>query len=403
MAQAHKYDPPDSAASVGWTESKRLELVAPGDAPLQLEAGGRLANVVVEYETYGTLNAARDNVVLITHALSGDAHVAGWDRLAGPDHRPWRTRAPGWWDAVVGPGKAIDTNHFFVVCANVPGSCYGTTGPASVNPQTGQAYGLDFPLVTVGDWVTVQARLLDALGVGRLHAVVGGSLGGQQALEWSLRYPDRVARAIVLAAAPRLSAQGLAYNAVARASIMGDPNFRDGNYYGQSRPDAGLAVARMLAHVTYLSDRGMHEKFGRRLRNKLKPDFSFGVEFEVESYLQYQAKTFIERFDANSYLYVTRAMDYYDAAEQWGGGDLTEACRRIRGRVMVVSFSTDTLYPPEHCREFAEGLCRAGKTVTYVDVPSPFGHDAFLVETATVGRLLKGFLRETELEYAEHI
>lgn len=382
-----EHDEPDSPNSVGYTEARQIQ-VASAEEPFALEAGGKIGPVIIEYETYGKLSPAKDNVVLVVHALSGDAHAAGWDKHAATNGRPYRLKGPGWWDSMIGPGKPIDTNKYFVLCSNYLGGCYGTTGPCSTNPQTGNSYGLSFPLVMVSDWVRLQVRLLDALGIERIHAVVGGSLGGQQALEWALAYPDRVGRAIVLAASPRLSSQGLAFNAVGRHAIMTDPNFRDGNYYGHTPPQNGLAVARMMAHITYLSEEGMHEKFGRRLQDKAKPDFSFGVEFQVESYLNHQGKSFVERFDANSYLYITRAMDYYDAANRWGGGDLVEACRRITCKVVVASFSSDWLYPPAHCREFALALCRAGKTVTYVNIPSLYGHDAFLVETAPVGRLL---------------
>jgi homoserine O-acetyltransferase len=389
-------DAPESPRSVGWTAPQRRELVS-AEGAFDLEVGGSIRPVEVEYETYGELSAARDNVVLVLHALSGDAHVAGWDRTAAESGRAWRGRKPGWWDAMVGPGKPIDTSRFHVLCVNVLGSCYGTTGPASPDPQTGRPYGLRFPVVTVGDWVRLQARLLDELGIERLYAVVGGSLGGQQALEWALAYPQRVERCLILAASPRLSAQGLAFNAVGRRAIMSDPHFADGDYYGGEGPAEGLAVARMLAHITYLSDEGLHEKFGRRLQDKETPDFGFGVEFQVESYLGHQGRSFVERFDANSYLYISRAMDYYDAAERWGEGDLGRACERLRARTMVVSFSSDWLYPPEECREFAQAMCRAGRPATYVDVPSPYGHDAFLVETEKVGELLRGFLEARAL------
>lgn len=387
-------DPPDSPASVGFTQARHLQL-ATLEHPFELEAGGRIGPVTVEFETYGRLSSARDNVILVAHALSGDAHVAGWDANAHANGRHYRTRHPGWWDTIVGPGKAIDTNRYFVLCSNVLGSCYGTTGPASIDPRTAKPYGMRFPVVTVGDWVQLQARLLDALGIQRLHGVVGGSLGGQQALEWGLAFPDRVERCIVLAASPHLSTQGLAFNAVGRHAIINDPAFNNGDYYEDGQPRHGLAAARMLAHITYLSEEAMQEKFGRRLQDKSKPDFSFGVEFEVESYLNYQGRSFVERFDANSYLYITRAMDYYDAAGKWGGGDLVEACRRIRSKMMVVSFSSDWLYPPAACREFALAMCRAGRTVTYVDVPSPYGHDSFLVETEPVGHLLRHFLGQS--------
>lgn len=388
-----RYDPPESPRSVGWTESQRIAL-ATQEQPFELECGRTIGPVAVEYEAYGELNEARDNAVLICHALSGDAHVAGWDRNADASGRLWRKRKAGWWDAAVGPGKAIDTGRFFVICPNVLGSCYGTTGPSSTDPETGRPYGLTFPIVTVGDWVRLQARLLDALGIERLHAVTGGSLGGQQALEWALAFPQRVRKSIILAASRRLSAQGLAFNSVGRFSIMSDPDFNDGNYYGGPAPRNGLAAARMLAHITYLSEEAMHEKFGRRLRDKQEPDFSFGVEFDVESYLDYQGRAFVERFDANSYLYITRAMDYYDAADQWGGGDIIEACRRIESDVLVVSFSSDWLYPPGQCKELALALTRNGKSASYVEVPSRYGHDAFLVELDKFGTVVKSFLEQ---------
>jgi homoserine O-acetyltransferase len=383
---------PDDPGSVGWTQAKTIRLVSAA-APMDLELGGKIGPIDVEYETYGTLSPRKDNVVFIAHALSGDAHVAGWDQDTANNGRVWRQRKPGWWDAVVGPGKAIDTKRYFVICPNVLGSCYGTTGPASLDPATGKAYGLQFPMVTVGDWVKLHARLLDALGIARVHAVIGGSLGGQQALEMALAIPERVERTVILASSARLSAQGLAFNAVARYCILNDPNFAGGDYYDRpSGPDAGLAAARMLAHITYLSDEGMHEKFGRRLQGKSEQKAGFGIEFAVESYLDYQGRAFVERFDANSYLYITRAMDYYDAAATWGEGSLIEACRRVRANALVVSFASDWLYPPNDCKDLALALTRNGLRVTYAEVPSRFGHDSFLVETQKVGRLLRSFL-----------
>jgi homoserine O-acetyltransferase len=385
-------DGPEATDSVGWTSARTIRLVS-AEAPIEVELGGSVGPIDVEYETYGTLSPRKDNVVFIAHALSGDAHVAGWDKDTAKNGRIWRQRKPGWWDAIVGRGKAIDTNRYFVICPNVLGGCYGTTGPGAVDPKTGKPYGLTFPMVTVGDWVQLHARLLDALAIARVHTVVGGSLGGQQALEMALAYPERVERAVVLAASARLSAQGLAFNAVARYCILNDPNFASGDYYGLDRgPDAGLAAARMLAHITYLSDEGMHEKFGRRLQDKSEQKAGFGIEFAVESYLDYQARAFVERFDANAYLYITRAMDYYDAAARWGGGNLVEACRRARARTLVVSFDSDWLYPPGDCKDLALALARTGVRVTYADVPSRFGHDSFLVETQKVGRLLRSFL-----------
>ena len=385
---------PDSPLSVGWIKAQRVRLVEPGDS-FALEAGGSISPLDMEYETYGELNEAKDNAVMVCHGLSGDAHAAGWDSEAKKQGKSWRVNKPGWWDEMIGPGLPLDTEKYFFICTNVLGSCYGTTGPGDINPKTNKPYGLDFPVVTVSDWVRAQALLLDHLGIDKLYAVTGGSLGGQQALEWALAFPDRVENALILAAAARLSSQGLAFNAVARHSILSDQNFNDGQYYDQSKgPDAGLSAARMLAHITYLSEVAMHEKFGRRLQGKVKPDFNFGIEFAVESYLAYQGRAFVERFDANSYLYITRAMDYYDAAEGWGGGDLTEACKRIKSHVMIVSFSSDWLYTPEHCEKLALAISKSGKPVTYVSVPSDYGHDAFLVEVEKLGPLLRDFLKK---------
>ncbi|MEA1996026.1 MAG: homoserine O-acetyltransferase [Gemmatimonadota bacterium] len=384
---------PDHPESVGWTRSERVCLTGEGN-PFRLEAGGRIDPVDVEYETYGKLDPGKDNAILLVHALSGDAHAAGWDRDAEKTGRKWRTRKPGWWDVLIGPGLPLDTEKYFIICSNVLGSCYGTTGPMDIDPGTDARYGLRFPLVTVGDWVRLQAKLMDYLGIERLFAVIGGSLGGQQALEWALAFPERVENVIVLAAGARLSPQGLAFNAVARHAIIHDPNFRGGDYYNGPPPAEGLAAARMLGHITYLSDEAMYRKFGRRLQGKSAPEFNFGIEFEVESYLAYQGRSFVERFDANAYLYLTRAMDYYDAAQSWGGGDLSEAAARLGSRMMVVSFSTDWLYPPRECKELALAACRNGKQVTYLKVPSAYGHDAFLVETDEVGRLIQNFLAQ---------
>ncbi len=384
-------DSPDSTTSVGWTRAEQVCFGSAAD-PFTLDAGGAIGPVEIEYETYGRLSPARDNVILICHALSGDAHAAGWDSRAKETGRIWRMRKPGWWDSMIGPDKPIDTNRFFVICSNFLGSCYGTTGPASTDPSTGRPYGMTFPMITVGDWVRLQAMLLDHLEIPVVNAAIGGSLGGQQVIEWAMAYPERVRKAIVLAASPRLSTQGLAFNAVGRHAILNDPDFSQGDYYDKEPPRNGLAAARMLAHITYLSDQGMREKFGRRLQDKETPDFGFGVEFEVESYLDYQGRSFVERFDANSYLYITRAMDYYDAAQKWGQGDLVAACRRVQAEVMVASFSSDWLYQPADCKEFAFALSRCNKPATYVNVPSPYGHDAFLVETGQVGRLLASFL-----------
>ena len=390
----HKFDSPDSLSSVGMTVPRHMD-IADAEHPFCLEGGGKLMEVSVEYETYGELDEAKSNAILICHALSGDAHVAGWDATAKDvQSRKWRLTHPGWWDAVIGPGKPIDTNRFYVVCANVLGSCYGTTGPSSIDPATGKPYGLRFPMVTVGDWVVMEKRLLEHLGVEHLYAVIGGSLGGQQALEWALRYPQCVGKCIVMASGPKLPAQGLGFNAVARNAIMRDENFADGDYYDNKKgPANGLAVARMLAHITYLSGKGMDFKFGRkRLEQDDRGSQGFDAEFSVESYLNHQSKSFVERFDADSYLYITRAMDYYDAASAWGGGDLRKACRRLHAELMVVSFSSDWLYPPAEAREFVNAFLAENKPVTYVEIKSESGHDAFLVDTVPVGRLLRAYL-----------
>jgi len=380
----------DFAGSVGLVSAHTIRL-ADTDNPLTLDCGEYLAPIDVEYEIYGQLNAARDNAILVLHALSGDAHAAGWSSDAEVNQRPWLNKNPGWWDQIIGPGKSLDTDRYCVICSNILGSCYGTTGPASINPQTGQPYGLSFPVVTVGDWVRLQERLITALGIERLHTIIGGSLGGQQALEWVLAYPERVKQAIILATAARLDVQGLAFNAVGRQSITSDPNFCHGNYYGQAQPERGLAAARMLGHVTYLSDQSMDHKFGRRLSNGNPLGYQLEAEFEVESYLQHQGESFVQRFDANSYLYITRAMDYYDAAD-WGNGDLDQACARIQSRLLLVSFSTDWLYKPAQLRELAYSLSRARKNFSYLDIPSPYGHDAFLLEHQQVNRVISSFL-----------
>ncbi len=357
-----------------------------------MECGSDFWPVNVEYETYGTLSKDKDNAVLICHALSGDAHAAGWDAKAEEEGRTWRSDRPGWWDPVIGPGKPLDTNQYFVICSNVLGSCYGTTGPPSVDPETEKPYGLDFPVVTVGDWVNLQERLIDRLGIDKLLCVMGGSLGGQQALEWSLRFPDRLRAAAIIAASHKLSDMGLAYNAVGRYAIMRDPRFNEGSYYGKEGPEIGLSVARRLAHITYLSEESMDDKFGRKYKEGQGPSFHFGPEFEVESYLDHQGASFVRRFDANSYIYITRAMDYYDAARH-AGGNLEKALAKAKCRYLLTSFSSDLLYPAEQMRELAVATVRAGKQVSYLDIPSKAGHDAFLEDEKlglAVGLFLKG-------------
>jgi len=385
-------DGPESPCSVGYVVPRKARL-ADKATPLPLECGKEIWPVDVEYEIYGELNEKKDNAILVLHALSGDAHAAGWFRNAEELGKPWLAGRPGWWDSMIGPGKAFDTNKYCVICSNILGSCYGTTGPSSTDPESGRPYGLRFPVVTVGDWVRLQERLISHLGIERLVTVAGGSLGGQQALEWAMAYPDRVASAIVIASTAWLTDQGLAFNAVSRKAITADPDFKDGDYYKCASPDQGLSVARMLAHITYLSETSMHRKFGRRFSNGSGPGFQLEADFEVEGYLRHQAESFVERFDANSYLYITRAADYFDAAA-WGDGDLDKACERIESRVLLVSFSSDWLYPPEHMKNLALTLGRHRKRVSYANILSSYGHDAFLLEvdklTLTVRNFLKG-------------
>ncbi|HSW36382.1 MAG TPA: homoserine O-acetyltransferase [Candidatus Limnocylindrales bacterium] len=384
------FDGPDSPRSVGWTTPQRVVL-ADQSCPLPLDCGVDFFPVTVEYETYGNFSEAKDNAVFLLHALSGDAHIAGWDADWEKDKRPWRRDRPGWWDQMVGPGKAFNTDLYYVVCANLLGSCYGTTGPWENNPLTGKPYGLDFPVVTVQDWVRLQVRLQDYLGIDKLLAVAGGSLGGQQALAWAMNYPERVRSAIIMAASARLSAQGLAFNAVGRQAIMNDPCFQNGNYYDGKPPANGLELARMLGHITYLSYKSMEGKFGRRYENGSQPGYHLDKEFSVESYLEYQGRAFVRRFDANSYLYLTRAMDYFDAASAFRG-NLAAACAEIDAKLLLLSFSSDWLYPPRDTREIAKAMLANNKSVTYVELLSDYGHDAFLLETDRTTPMISSFL-----------
>ncbi len=385
-----RFDQPGSLSSVGWTRPQRVQLAARGN-PLPLDCGAELNPVTVEYETYGELSPARDNAIFILHALSGDAHAAGWDAEWEVFKRPWRKNRPGWWDDTIGPGKTFDTNRYYVICANILGSCYGTTGPWDVNPVNGEPYGLDFPVVTVEDWVRLHVRLQNHLGIDKIFALVGGSLGGQQALAWARDYPDRVGAAVIMASAARLGSQGLAFNAVGRHAIMKDPNFREGRYYGLEAPAGGLELARMLGHITYLSYESMEGKFGRSFQYGSKPCYRLGNEFSVESYLEHQGRAFSNRFDANSYLYLTRAMDYFDAAAGYNG-DLVAACRGIEAKMLLLSYSSDWLYPPGATAELAGALCSAGVDTAYHEIPSQYGHDAFLLESETTAPLISSFL-----------
>ena len=376
--------------SVGIVEKKFYTFGGGVNQSLVLESGAKIGPVTVAYETYGQLSPAKDNAVLVLHALSGDCHVAGYYSKADAK--------PGWWENMVGPGKGIDTDRYFVICASILGSCGGTTGPSSTNPATGQPYGLDFPVVTVGDMVAVQRKLLDHLGVEKLLAVVGGSLGGMQALEWSLRYPDRVAGVIALATTMRHSALAIAFNEIARQAIMTDPNWNKGHYYGGPKPDTGLAVARMIGHVTYLSDEAMRRKFGRRLQGKEAFSFQFDIDFEVESYLRHQGNKFVARFDANSFLYVTKAADYFDLERRGGAGSAVEAFATARSRFLVVSFTSDWLYPTYQSKELVRALKKNGLNVSFCEIKADCGHDAFLIPNKRLSSLIGNFLEQTRDE-----
>ncbi|AOZ50537.1 homoserine O-succinyltransferase MetX [Chromobacterium vaccinii] len=353
------------------------------DAPLPLASGAALPGYQLRFETYGELNADKSNAILICHALSGHHHVAG--RYRDDD------KALGWWDNMIGPGKPIDTRRFFVVGVNNLGGCHGSTGPSSVNPATSLPWGSAFPVVTVPDWVTSQARLADRLGIDRWAAVIGGSLGGMQALHWSIAYPERVAHALVIASAPKLSAQNIAFNDVARQAILTDPEFHGGDFYQHSAiPRRGLRLARMLGHITYLSDDGMGEKFGRMLRSG-EYRFGYDVEFEIESYLRYQGDKFSDYFDANTYLLMTKALDYFDPAKD-RGGDLAAALKPAQAQFMVASFTSDWRFSPERSRETVKALIAAGKRVSYAEIESAHGHDAFLMTDQPYVDLMRAYL-----------
>lgn len=372
---------PSTDQRFGLRRSVRL----PG--PLRLDSGASLAPVDIAYETYGTLNADGTNAMLICHALTGDQFVAS-------DHPV--TGKPGWWVRAVGPGKPIDTDRYFIICANVLGSCLGSSGPASVDPATGVPWAMRFPVITIADMVRAQGMLLDALGIGQLAAVIGGSMGGMQALLWPTLFPDRVRSAIVIASTSRHSAQNIAFHEVGRQAIMADPRWRGGDYYADGdAPAAGLAVARMAAHITYLSEAGLTEKFGRKLQARESKTFGFDADFQIESYLRHQGISFVERFDANSYLYITRAMDYYDMAEDQGGS-LALAFARTRARYCLISFDTDWLYPTAESRIIVHALHAAGREASFVELSSPFGHDAFLLDAPEMNRVIDGFLRAGE-------
>ena len=370
--------------SVGLVSPQTLNI----DKPIQLQSGTTLESHELVYETYGTLNSDGSNAVLICHALSGDHHAAGYHSQD--------EKKPGWWDTAIGPGKAIDTNKFFVVCPNNLGGCKGSTGPASINKATGEPYGRDFPLVTVKDWVQSQAQLADALHIQQWAAVVGGSLGGMQVLQWAIDLPERLRHAVIIAAAPKLSAQNIAFNEVARQAIMTDPDYMEGFYLKHGKiPRRGLMLARMLGHITYLSDDLMRDKFGRDLRVK-KFNYNYDVEFQVESYLRYQGQSFVDRFDANTYLLMTKALDYFDPASDYED-DLGKAVSRAQADFFVASFTSDWRFSPERSREIVKALMKAKKNVSYFEIEGTQGHDAFLLDIPRYLLLLKSYMNRISM------
>ena len=369
---------------------------------LPLDSGATLAPVRIAYETYGTLSPAKDNVVLVCHALSGDAHAAGWSEdpdapttVDGMGAAERGRSGLGWWDGMIGPGKAFDTDRYYVVCTNLIGSCRGSTGPNSTTPKTGRPYATDFPVVTVADMVRAERAFLETLGIERVLLASGGSLGGMQALEWAVAYPDAIDHIVPIAATARLGAQGVAWNAIARSAILADPDWQEGRYYGTGRkPDAGIKVARMVGHVTYLSDIAMRERFGRELQDRDAYSYTLATpDFAVESYLRYQADAFAKRFDANAYLYISRALTYFDLARTYGGGSLERALAGVRARTLLLSFSSDWLYPSRDSEEIARALRANGKEAVHHVIDASYGHDSFLLEEERMTQLIRDFVR----------
>ncbi|HEY1153007.1 MAG TPA: homoserine O-acetyltransferase [Pseudolabrys sp.] len=385
MADIEQVNSPNTAPDLRGREADepRASRIARFDTPLKLDAGVELAPVQIAYNTYGTLNADRSNAVLVCHALTGDHHAASDNPVTGKG---------GWWETLIGPGKPIDTDRYFIISSNVLGSCMGTTGPASTNPKTGQPWGLSFPVITIRDMVRAQAMLLDHLGIDTLFAVVGGSMGGMQVLQWASSYPERVFAALPIACATRHSAQNIAFHEVGRQAIMADPDWRGGRYLLEgTNPRRGLAVARMGAHITYLSDAALHRKFGRKYQDRATPTFSFDADFQVESYLRHQGSSFVERFDANSYLYLTRAMDYFDLAADCGGV-LANAFKDTPTRFCVISFTSDWLFPTPDSRATVHALNAGGARVSFAEIVTDKGHDAFLLEEPELFAIVRGFL-----------
>lgn len=387
-AQTEKSERPSNAAQASVAAAQMdmpaSKLMRFGENnPLKLDAGTEIAPWQIAYETYGELNTDKTNAILVCHALTGDQYVASTNPVTGK---------PGWWSMMVGPGKPVDTNKYFVICANVLGGCLGTTGPASTNMKTGEVYGVDLPVVTIGDMVRSQAKLVEALGIDTLFAVVGGSMGGMQVLQWAAAYPEKVFAAVPIATAARHSSQNIAFHEVGRQAVMADPNWCHGKYAKEGkRPTKGLSVARMAAHITYMSDESLHDKFGRNLQDRSAITFGFDADFQIESYLRHQGMTFVDRFDANSYLYVTRAMDYFDLATAHGG-KLANAFLHTKTRFCVMSFTTDWLFPTSESKEVVRALNAAGANVSFVEIESSRGHDAFLLDEPEMFKTMRGFL-----------
>ena len=371
--------------SVGRVETKTFAI----DSDLKLSSGKTLSNVELAYETYGKLNSAKTNAILVCHALTGDAHAAGYHKGDPKDK-------PGWWEIVIGPGKALDTDKYFVICSNVLGGCKGTTGPKSINPETNKEYALDFPIITIEDMVHAQKKLIEFFGIKVLHAVVGGSMGGMQALQWTVSYPKMMKKASIIATTARSSPQQIAFNEVGRQSIILDPYWKEGHYYGQEKtPSSGLSVARMIGHITYLSDESMYKKFGRDLQDRKELSYDFALDFQVESYLHHQGETFVKRFDANSYLYITKAVDYFDLAID---GSLPDGLKDIQAKLQIIAVDSDWLYPVDQSKDLLAALQTNGTDVIYNEVKSVHGHDAFLLEEGQMNYLLANFLSENIVE-----
>ena len=370
--------------SVGIVKTRTVRVVEE-NSPLELACGKRLSPIDVAYETYGKLNEMGDNAVLICHALSGNAHIAGYNST--------EDKKTGWWDSMIGPGKGIDTDKYFVICSNFLGGCSGTTGPSSINPKTGKPYGLDFPIITIADMVKIQKLMLDKLGIKKLLAVIGGSIGGMQVLQWAIEYPDFVKAAIAIATTTHLGAQSIAFDAVGRNAILSDQNFTAGQYKSGKGPDRGLTIARMIGHITYLSEQAMREKFGRKLQSADRYRYDFNSEFAVETYLDYQGQTFVERFDANSYLYITKAADYFDLQKDYGS--LTKAFAAAKARFLIISFTSDWLFTPEQSERIVNALVANSKDVSFCNIASSYGHDSFLLESKTLDSFISGFLDAT--------